>query len=186
MIGLVIDMEVKMHQESEAIDALADMLERLWALLSLPLLLCSVRIKYPHPKFDAGSPVLWQSFSITRQRTPLFALTCPAVGSTLRRVNRSDIEMGRRHQNANDEVTAANASSASDHIERASIPFAQRLTCTIAEASQATGLGRTKIYELIAEGRVATTTVGRRRLVLIRSLYSLVGMTDSSGALSPH
>lgn len=51
-----------------------------------------------------------------------------------------------------------------------SLPFAQRLTCTIDEACVATGLGRTKLYELINEGRLVTTTVGRRRLVLVRSL----------------
>jgi excisionase family DNA binding protein len=55
------------------------------------------------------------------------------------------------------------------------IPFAQRLSCTIAEACEVTGLGRTKLYELIADGHLATTTVGRRRLVLVRSLLSLLG-----------
>lgn len=56
------------------------------------------------------------------------------------------------------------------------IPFAQRLTCTVAEACEATGLGRTKIYELIGNGRVTTTTIGRRRLVVVQSLLSLVGI----------
>ncbi len=56
------------------------------------------------------------------------------------------------------------------------IPFAHRLTCTVAEACQATGLGRTKIYELIGNGRVTTTTVGRRRLVVVQSLLSLLGI----------
>jgi excisionase family DNA binding protein len=54
------------------------------------------------------------------------------------------------------------------------IPFAQRLTCTIAEACQATGLGRTKLYELIGEGHLDTTTIGRRRLVLVSSLRALL------------
>ena len=54
------------------------------------------------------------------------------------------------------------------------LPFAQRLTCTIAEACEVTGLGRTKIYELIGDGRVSTTTVGRRRLVIVQSLLALV------------
>jgi hypothetical protein len=31
------------------------------------------------------------------------------------------------------------------------IPFVERLTCTIAEACEATGLGRTKLYELIGQ-----------------------------------
>ena len=53
-------------------------------------------------------------------------------------------------------------------------PFAQRLTCTVAEACEATGLGRTKLYELIGEGCLDTTTIGRRRLVLMRSLWLLL------------
>ena len=58
------------------------------------------------------------------------------------------------------------------------IPFAQRLTCTIAEACEATGLGRTKLYELIGEGCLGTTTIGRRRLVLVRSLRMLLDAED--------
>ena len=54
------------------------------------------------------------------------------------------------------------------------VPFAQRFTCTINEACEVTGLGRTKLYELIADGHLATTTVGRRRLVVVRSLLSLL------------
>jgi excisionase family DNA binding protein len=54
------------------------------------------------------------------------------------------------------------------------IPFSQRLTCTIAEACEVTGLGRTKLYELIGDGRISTTAIGRRRLVLVQSLLSLI------------
>lgn len=60
------------------------------------------------------------------------------------------------------------------------IPFAQRLTCTIAEACEATGLGRTKLYELIGEGCLGTTTIGRRRLVLVRSLLTLLKTTQAT------
>ncbi|WP_456720871.1 MULTISPECIES: helix-turn-helix domain-containing protein [unclassified Bradyrhizobium] len=52
------------------------------------------------------------------------------------------------------------------------MPFAQRLTCTIGDACEVTGLGRTKLYELIAARRIATTTIGRRRLVVVRSLLA--------------
>jgi excisionase family DNA binding protein len=54
------------------------------------------------------------------------------------------------------------------------IPFAQRVTCTIADACEATGLGRTKIYELIGDGRLVATSVGRRRLVVVASLLALM------------
>ena len=60
------------------------------------------------------------------------------------------------------------------------LPFAQRLTCTVAEACEVTGLGRTKIYELIGDGRVTTTTVGRRRLVIVQSLLALVGINATA------
>ncbi len=62
----------------------------------------------------------------------------------------------------------------------AGIPFVERLTCTIAEACKATGLGRTKLYELIGEGRVDTARIGRRRLVKVRSLQRLVDMTAAN------
>jgi excisionase family DNA binding protein len=62
------------------------------------------------------------------------------------------------------------------------IPFAQRLTCTIAEACAATGLGRTKLYELIGAGDIATTMVGRRRLVLVRSLQCLLDPNTSNAS----
>ena len=57
---------------------------------------------------------------------------------------------------------------------RVRIPFGQRLTCTIADACEVTGLGRTKLYQLIGHGQISTTTIGRRRLVLVRSLLSLI------------
>ena len=59
------------------------------------------------------------------------------------------------------------------------IPFVQRLACTIAEACEVTGLGRTKLYELIEDGHLITTTVGRRRLVMVRSLLSLLQIRPS-------
>ena len=64
--------------------------------------------------------------------------------------------------------------SAPEVVRSKAIPFAQRFTCTINEACEVTGLGRTKLYELIGDGHLATTTVGRRRLVVVRSLLSLL------------
>jgi excisionase family DNA binding protein len=83
-----------------------------------------------------------------------------------------------RHSQKNGDI---NSSGITDALEPAAIPFAQRLSCTIAEACEATGLGRTKLYELIGDGHLATKTVGRRRLVLVRSLLSLL-QTHPSGA----
>jgi excisionase family DNA binding protein len=69
--------------------------------------------------------------------------------------------------------------SAPEALGSKAIPFTQRLTCTINEACEVTGLGRTKLYELIGDGHLATTIVGRRRLVVVRSLLSLLESNTS-------
>ena len=65
------------------------------------------------------------------------------------------------------------------------IPFAQRLSCTIEEACQATGLGRTKLYEEMAAGRIQTTYVGKRRLVLVPSLLRLLDPQNTPAPSAP-
>jgi hypothetical protein len=55
-----------------------------------------------------------------------------------------------------------------------SVPFAQRLTCSVSDAVDATGISRAKLYQLISDGSVSSTTVGRRRLVHVGSLRSLL------------
>ena len=81
----------------------------------------------------------------------------------------------RRERRENDEVGELQiTSSAREAVRSQAVPFAQKLTCTINEACEMTGLGRTKLYELIGDGHLATTTVGRRRLVVVRSLLSLL------------
>lgn len=67
------------------------------------------------------------------------------------------------------------APSTDGELQRNALPFAERLSCTVDEACEATGLGRTKLYELIGSGQVATVTVGSRRLVIVRSLIALLG-----------
>jgi excisionase family DNA binding protein len=64
----------------------------------------------------------------------------------------------------------------------AAIPFAQRPSCTVKEACAATGLSRTTIYECMAAGQLAATTVGRRRLINVPSLLSLVGSNPEAAA----
>jgi excisionase family DNA binding protein len=60
------------------------------------------------------------------------------------------------------------------------VPFRERLSCTVHEACMVTGLGRTKLYELIGSGQLITTTIGRRRLVIVRSLLELVDTSVSA------
>lgn len=45
-------------------------------------------------------------------------------------------------------------------------PFA----VSVEEAERLSDIGRTKLYELIQKGRIKSRKVGRRRLVLVRSL----------------
>ena len=47
------------------------------------------------------------------------------------------------------------------------------LLISIPDAAKALGLGRSKIYELIAERRLDTVSIGRRRLVRIESVRAL-------------
>ena len=55
-----------------------------------------------------------------------------------------------------------------------SIPYRERVTSTIAEFEQATGLGNTKTKELIRAGAIQTTKVGRRRLIVVKSVLKLL------------
>jgi len=52
--------------------------------------------------------------------------------------------------------------------------FTNRITCTVAEACEASGLGRTKIYEAIADGRLVSTRVDKRRLIIVASLLKML------------
>jgi excisionase family DNA binding protein len=48
------------------------------------------------------------------------------------------------------------------------------VTATIDDVRRMTGLGLTKIYELIGEGKLKTVTIGRRRLVFLDSVDALL------------
>jgi hypothetical protein len=50
------------------------------------------------------------------------------------------------------------------------IPFRLRETCSVREALAIIPLGRTKFYELVAEGVIKTIKVGRATRVVIRTL----------------
>ena len=49
------------------------------------------------------------------------------------------------------------------------------VSITVDDTCRITGLGRTKIYELIGEGKLRTKTIGRRRLVMYASIEALMG-----------
>jgi hypothetical protein len=50
------------------------------------------------------------------------------------------------------------------------IPFRERLWCSVAEACQVTGEGRTNIYKKIASGQIVSKKEGARRLISVPPL----------------
>ena len=54
------------------------------------------------------------------------------------------------------------------------------ITVTVAEAKRLSGLGHTKLWELIGSGVLETVRVGRRRLVIYASLCRLLAPDGQS------
>ena len=48
------------------------------------------------------------------------------------------------------------------------------LLCSVPKSAQMLGIGKTKAYELISEGRLETVSIGSRRLVKVASIHKLV------------
>lgn len=46
---------------------------------------------------------------------------------------------------------------------------------TVAEAMRRLSLGRTKVYELLADGHLQSVKIGRSRRILLRSVEAFVG-----------
>lgn len=53
---------------------------------------------------------------------------------------------------------------------------------TIKDTQRALGLGRTTLYELLADGRLRRLKVGRRTLVTVHSIELLVEQAANGGA----
>jgi hypothetical protein len=61
-------------------------------------------------------------------------------------------------------------------IARSPAPAALKpITISVNEAKRLTGLGHTKIYELMNDGRLKSIVLDGRRLVILASLEALVG-----------
>jgi excisionase family DNA binding protein len=65
--------------------------------------------------------------------------------------------------------------SACDQSRANVVPFKERPTCTVAEACVATGIGRTKLYELIRLDQVTAKKIGRRTLIVVSTMLTAVG-----------
>ena len=57
---------------------------------------------------------------------------------------------------------------------KGSIPFWERATCSVDDVVTVTGLGRTKVYEMLAKNDLRSIRVGGRRLVVVASLRRLI------------
>ncbi len=56
------------------------------------------------------------------------------------------------------------------------VRFQERPTCTIAEASAASGLSRSTLYNEVGNGQIGWTKIGARRLIRVQSLLDLLGV----------
>lgn len=61
---------------------------------------------------------------------------------------------------------------------------AEPLTVRISDAVRMTGIGRSKLYELIAAGEIETVKVGRCTLVPMESLRDFISRAYSASGLS--
>ena len=59
------------------------------------------------------------------------------------------------------------------------IPFRERQTCTPQEACVVTPLGRSSIWQAMADGRLKYTTFGKRRLIYVKSLLKLLKQIEA-------
>ena len=87
-------------------------------------------------------------------------------------------EIQSTRENWRTTVTSQSIRSESRRTEHDAIRPAAHLH--VDDACEVTGLGRTKLYELIGAGRIVTTTIGRRLLVVVRSLLALLDTNMSN------
>ena len=57
-----------------------------------------------------------------------------------------------------------------------SVPFRDRLTCSVADAVTASGVSRSALYEAMREGNLEFVKRGTRRLVVVPSLLKMLGV----------
>tara|TARA_R110000868_G_scaffold375710_1_gene640359 strand:- start:12558 stop:12755 length:198 start_codon:yes stop_codon:yes gene_type:complete len=60
-------------------------------------------------------------------------------------------------------------------------PTPERITVRIKEACRITGIGRSKLYELIAEGEIEIVKIGAITLVPVDSLRTLIDSAKGRG-----
>lgn len=80
------------------------------------------------------------------------------------------------------ELIAPESDSTHFVIMSAHLPIGERLTCTADDACAFASIGKTKLYQLINDGALATTRVGKRRLIVVSSLKGFLARGQTAGA----
>jgi hypothetical protein len=63
---------------------------------------------------------------------------------------------------------------------QARLPIEQRYGVTVQTASEFSGISRTRVYELLADGTIEGKVIRGRRLVLVASLMRFVGQAPTT------
>jgi predicted DNA-binding transcriptional regulator AlpA len=56
------------------------------------------------------------------------------------------------------------------------IPFGERLTCSVDDATKVSGLSRSMVYNKMKSGEIEWTKIGARRLIKVPSLLRFLGV----------
>jgi hypothetical protein len=57
-----------------------------------------------------------------------------------------------------------------------SVPFEQRVTCRVSDATNYSGIGESKIWEDMKANKIEYKQVGRCRLIVVKSFLKYLGM----------
>ena len=57
-----------------------------------------------------------------------------------------------------------------------------KILCSVADAAKLLGIGRTKLYELLKNGELASMQIGKRRLVRVDSISALIERATGGAA----
>lgn len=55
-----------------------------------------------------------------------------------------------------------------------------QILCSVSEAAKMLGVGRTKIYDMLAKGQILSMRIGSRRLVKMDSIKALIERGDAA------
>ena len=53
--------------------------------------------------------------------------------------------------------------------------YPEKFTCSVKDATDLTGLGKTTLYALLADGKITSVRIGSKRLIHVESLRRLLG-----------